>query len=246
MTPSETKSFCFGRGVFPAHLAGLLDQQAAALGQCVFCSTPPSIGMHEVGREVVDAVVLVLQRCGELRRGLLGASRPPAAPTTAIATRPEPSRVQRTQHHRCNLTTVAGSPRGYRACVAKMSAVVDGASGLTIGVEATKLTPRSTMSVCCRSAMTWPKPMRRIVSDASHDSMRIDHVHAAEIDGPAKRLSPTPLSAAERLPTTAGNGHVVTGRNGLSVAARQPVERVATDPRRRAASRATGFSTHST
>src|SRR5262249_40436275 len=52
----------------PAHLAGLLHNQTSALGD-LFAQHASSIRVREVGGEVFDAVDLLLQRRGELRRG---------------------------------------------------------------------------------------------------------------------------------------------------------------------------------
>ena len=57
-------------GVVPPHLAGLLDQQPAFLGNLLL-QHAALVGMHEVGGEVADAVVFLLERLREFRGGLL-------------------------------------------------------------------------------------------------------------------------------------------------------------------------------
>ena len=67
LRPVRDEQLLLGRRVIPPHLARLLDQHRAALGQLLL-QDAALIRVHEVGGKIFDCVVLALQRLGELRR----------------------------------------------------------------------------------------------------------------------------------------------------------------------------------
>ena len=60
----------------------------------------------------------------------------------------------------------------YLGCGAKIFAAYPLAVGVPLSSKAAKLIPRSTIKVCRRLAMTCPNPIRRMVSNPSHASIR--------------------------------------------------------------------------
>ena len=197
-----------GRRVVPPHLARLLDEQVAALGELLL-QHAALVGVHEVGGEVLDAVVpcagapaasSAARRVGRARR------RVERRTTRRGRQRDAGAAVERAGiiHHTTASMALAVATR-YRGCGAKMLAAYAVRIGRPRSSNATKLTPRSTMSVCCRAATTWPKPMRRIVSDASHDSMRISTATPSSIDaragtGPVEPIASSGRRARRRRP----------------------------------------------
>ena len=72
----------------------------------------------------------------------------------------------------------------------------------------TKLTPRSTINVCCRAAITWPKPIRRMVSTDSHESILSST--ATPLTGTVARKGRSELLISEGAsPATPDDRHVV-------------------------------------